>query len=411
MLESAATAPDPQGLLFSFLTLLGVLGVIGVLGMTWLFPVLSFFWAKLRRVHPQPSTFTRATASRTLQVLLPVHNGARSLGQTLASILASIEQAQRSFPGVRFRVRVGADGCEDNTAEIARAHPGVEVVEFAAKQGKWVTLRSLFESGADADWVAFADVGVLWPEDLIERALEAFASRDVAAVAPTYRNPSGGWLENCAWHLESHFKAIESGAGGPVSIHGATIFYEKHSLNRAYAWLSELRRTKVWFNDDVVLPLLIRALTNQRIVYLTETSVADTPDVPAALRVSGSRPVAREFGRRRRMVQGNLQWIRWILPRLWLEQKTVAFLAMRRVFRLLWAYWVLFAYAGFLSLLGITLTGVLGAVQASALLFFLAAVPVLFLFVFRDAMLASLMVPVYWARESLSPGMTETPWS
>jgi hypothetical protein len=126
-----------------------------------------------------------------------------------------------------------------------------------------------------------------------------------------------------------------------VTVHGASVIYRKKNLVQAFQGL----QGRVWLNDDVVVPLSLR--------------LADPAGVIEYLRGNGREGWVRdlglraevdvEFRRRRRMVVGNLQWIRGLLlPRL-LENPMVTLIASRRVFRLLWAYWVLLVGLGLIA--------------------------------------------------------------
>jgi glycosyltransferase involved in cell wall biosynthesis len=57
-------------------------------------------------------------------ILIPAHQEETTIGRCLSSLL------MQAHPG-EFHVIVAANGCTDNTAEIARTFPGVEVIELA----------------------------------------------------------------------------------------------------------------------------------------------------------------------------------------------------------------------------------------------------------------------------------------
>jgi len=243
------------------------------------------------------------------------------------------------------KVHVASDGSTDQTCEIARAFPGVDVVEYV-NRGKWKTIRALAaEVGSSPDhapdWIAFADSGIEWPEDFLAGALPLLQTEDIAAVAPTYRATKSGLIETTVWSIERHFKTLETTLGGPVSIHGATILYRTKAVLEIFEALGD----GVWLNDDVVLPLMLRArFPEHRIVYAPHLAVSDSLDAPKG--VAGSA-----YRRRRRLVLGNLQWITGILPDVARRNRIAALMALRRVFRVLWAYWGLsFAVTGSLWL-------------------------------------------------------------
>jgi hypothetical protein len=370
-----------------------LLGLLGLLGMTWLFPLLgrAVAWvAERRRASAALLPGSARVSPRKVAVLVPAHNEEASLPGSIGSMVRAIRFASRKFSQVEFVVRVGADGCSDGSARVAR-DLGAEVIEFDPNQGKWRTLVELVRASADADWVVLGDAGIAWPEDFLVNSLPLCADARTIAVAPTYRNPQAGSIERVLWAFERHLKSIESAAGGPVSIHGATVMYRRAELMAA---LDELGLAP-WLNDDVVVPLSLRLLFPQaRIRYAPEVGVHDGGQ-EAALAAQGKAP-PREFGRRRRMVMGNIQWIRAILPRLWGQSATAAVLALRRVFRVFWAYWALLvgvaALAAACSLAGNALPVAVAAAGLAALMISPLRRSLLGL---ADAAFASLSAPYY----------------
>ena len=125
--------------------------------------------------------------------------------------------------------------------------------------------------------------------------------------------------------FERQFKKIESLSGGPVSVHGATVFYKKDELIKA---LDSLKYKENWKNDDVVIPMKLRSLfPYQTIFYLSNEFVRDS---------KYNKRTTNEFGRRKRMVIGNLEWL---IEGLCIENNTVFILSLRRIFKILWCYW------------------------------------------------------------------------
>lgn len=70
-------------------------------------------------------------------VLIPAHDEAHGIADTVAHVLARVASAASARPGDRWRVIVIADNCTDSTAELARA-AGAEVLErrLASERGK-----------------------------------------------------------------------------------------------------------------------------------------------------------------------------------------------------------------------------------------------------------------------------------
>lgn len=308
------------------IAVLFTVGLAGLLGMTWLFPLLGrlvCLWRGRSRTTP-----ARYDEVSSLAILVPAHNEEMVIVETLRSVKRSIAALQRTYPKTSSTTIVGADGCTDRTVELVKSED-VQLIESPTSQGKWRTIVELVKNSS-SDWVVLADSGILWPEDLLPELVKSASSSDVIGVAPSYRNPGGGQIETLLWKIEAHFKGLESTTGGPVTIHGATIMYRRRELLEALELLSQ----RSWLNDDVVLPLSLRSLNPDKVIrYLPEVGVYDQPAA-----TSKAAEKKGEFGRRRRMVLGNIEWIKesW-----WKKDQLIVVLALRRIFRLFWAYWSL----------------------------------------------------------------------
>ena len=306
-----------------------IAGLIGALGATIIFPILA-----ARRGHEMQLLLLspKHCPVRSLSVLIPAHNESGVIGATVRSVINS-KQALLSVtdPSIDISITVAADACTDETGQEAR-QAGAEVKilsAVSAEHSKWNTLHELVRN-CTSDIVVLADSGILWPRELLQGVVHAFEDDAVAAVAPAYRNPGGGVIERLIWVAESFIKGLEARAGGPVSVHGATVAYRREEL---LAVLDLLGREH-WLNDDVVIPLALRSsFPHSRIVYASQLIVSDSPEAGARTKLGS------EFGRRRRMVVGNAQWISRLLPGAWKANPSAAVLALRRVFRVLWCWW------------------------------------------------------------------------
>lgn len=372
------------------------IGLFGLFGMTWFFPALGRTVSAVRR-KPR-LTFLNNDGNHNLApaavaILIPAHNEEAVLGKTLGSIARAVAVAKQQFPHTCFRLKVGADGCSDHSGKLA-AEFGAEVFEFE-QQGKWKTLEFLVRDSGEAEWVILADAGVLWEERLLVDAMREFSSPEVMAVAPTYRNPHAGRVEEMLWLFERTMKSLENATGGPVSIHGATVMYRREPLVEV---LDELDRLgSEWLNDDVVVPLALRTrYPERRIRYLSEVGVHDQP--------ASAGKMSREFGRRRRMVIGNIQWMLALFPAALRRDPVVSILAMRRIFRLFWAYWGVIAGLGVAAMAVLEADRRLGSGAAGTFLAICVASVPLALSISRirrplrgllDAAVASLLAPLY----------------
>jgi len=250
----------------------------------------------------------------------------------------------------------------------------------------------------ESDWFIFADAGVCWPKNFLLEIIPYFRVRSVMAVAPTYYNPNGSALEKCVWWFECHLKEWENTSGGPISVHGATICYRREEL---LATLSALNNHE-WLNDDVVLPLKMRDLfSDRKICYLPNLAVYELPRIVRQA----------EFGRRRRMVFGNIEWIKKLWIPICRTNPAIALLAMRRIFRLFWAYWVLLSVAAVFLFIRFDMTWTKEIPDSLALLSFIIFPFIIFLisvYVYRrsltrlsESLCASLLAPYYFMAQIL----------
>jgi glycosyltransferase involved in cell wall biosynthesis len=285
-----------------------------------------------------------------IDLLVPAHNEERIIQQTLTSL----ERAKELFSlrnsgttGVRHSVQitVGLDHCTDRTERVIQSllqrGSKIQVLRNFGAAGKWNILQQLVRN-SQADWVGLVDAGSVWEEGLLSALLPRMLDPQTLAVAPAYRPVRAGLLEKLNWRLERLLKRLESVAGGPVSVHGATVFYRRETLLLAF---DELKSENGWLNDDVVVPLTLRTLWPERkIHYATRDGDAWVRDYGIRVESKGQKSI--EYGRRRRMLLGNLQWIRALNHKAWKADWLVGLIAARRVFRAFWAYWLLFLGLG-----------------------------------------------------------------
>lgn len=365
----------------------GLIGLFGFLAMTWLFPIISKFYA--HRTNARRATTNQRAPLSKIAILIPAHNEELTLPKTLPAIVACKEHLQKHYPNIQVDIRIGADGCTDRTIEIAQSF-GAEVFENNPSQGKWKTVYRMIQASQDADWIALADSGILWPENFLSACVSYAEQNDVIGIAPTYRNPSAGWVEKIIWGLEARLKSIENTAGGPISVHGPTVLYRQKDLRAAFDALTASGTT--WINDDVAISLWLRLHRPEgRVVYVTSVGSWDCPESHIDSR-TGTH--IREFNRRKRMVLGNIQWMTQILAPAWRRNDLAALIALRRIFRMLWAYWVLALTLTAALVLGFGYFSVLAVITGTLGVLVLGTRPLQMLL---DAGFVSLSAPYYWA--------------
>lgn len=263
-----------------------------------------------------------------LDVLIPAYREGAVLTQTLDSVMDSYALLRRSLPSFTAVITVGLQGADEATRAAYAAYAAREGLAAPLKAlqgdlpGKWPKLEKLVEQ-SEGRWCALVDAGTLWPRDLLPRTAPAFTAVGPAGLAPGYRMDSASAPARAFWALESAFKRLENLAGGPVSVHGATVFYRARELKDAFAALKGTH----WLNDDVAIAMMVRAAGE--IDY--RGPAISVSDIGAA----GDAAVERH--RRVRMMEGNLQWIGTLWPLLWRRNPMAALIASRRVARTFWA--------------------------------------------------------------------------
>ncbi len=325
--------------------LLGGVGFVGLAGSSVLFPLLSFLGVSLGGAKSSTrggaggslkrSRRLRAVEQQKLKIVIPVYNDPENLERTLSSVTAAGKYAVNHFD---LSVTVVDDGSEKSVSYLSAQYPQVEFVRFEQNRGKWAALRDAVHNTRNCDWLGFVDAGTVWPFRFLEGLAAQFVDSELAGLAPGYRSPCKGRLQGVHWKIEAWLKSFENLSGGPVSVHGATVFYRFPLLKRAFRFLQGAE----WRNDDVVIPLAIRSgkFVN-RIEYVPSAAVFDY-EVPSTERKT-----------RERMTCGNLEWISQLLFPTFRRSPLVGIVALRRAFRTFWVYWVgFFGLGAALALFG-----------------------------------------------------------
>jgi glycosyltransferase involved in cell wall biosynthesis len=328
-----------------FVTVLVLVGMLGLLMMTVLFPLLACM-ASRHAVRREPiakhatnsACYTTANQSAPipdkpedsqiikLHLVIPAHNEEATIRETLQSVIAATAALTESC-GEAFdtSITVILDGCVDGTSGAVEGFPLVKVIQHVDALGKWRSIQEACLAGKDTEWTILIDAGSSWRPDLLSAVACHLRDDSIVGIAPSYRNDNAGFLERLSWALERGLKSLENGAGGPISVHGATVFYRTPALCDAFSLLSG----KIWLNDDVVIPLAIRSLfPSRKLIYLPTSVVNDISPIR-----TGS-----ESTRRIRLVRGNLDWVQ---ESFWHRSAVVRILALRRISRMTWAYWLM----------------------------------------------------------------------
>lgn len=114
-----------------------------------------------------------ALSGAGVSVVIPVHNGARYLGEAIASALGQVEPP--------LEVIVVDDGSSDGSAEVARGF-GDLVHVVAQPQSGAAAARNRGVALARGNYLAFLDADDLWPAERLASQLAAFAADPALAA-------------------------------------------------------------------------------------------------------------------------------------------------------------------------------------------------------------------------------------
>ncbi len=385
------------------------LGVMGLLGSTTLFPLLAAsFGGRGPRSLDSTTSVTCKSERLRVTIAIPTCGERQALEITLQSVSYAISYFynHKGAHSVEFDLLIGIDGKAPQIRELASQFQA-RVLSTAVRGGKWKMLERMARNVRGRQvcttdpWIVFADVGVQWPKDFLITLIQEMADEEIIGLAPTYSMNDASVAQKVVWSSERLLKTLENLSGGPVSVHGATVAYKIGPLLSVF----DLCVSHTYANDDVVIPLLLRAIyPTKALRYLPTLSVFDNEHESGEV----------EQRRRTRMLLGNAKWIQDFYPFVVQSNHRVAVVALRRIFRVLWAYWI-----GSLTLGGVLfffqmtwgifdqVSGVervalvlatAGALSALALLATLACQQLL------AAAKASLLGPWYWGKSNSALG-------
>jgi cellulose synthase/poly-beta-1,6-N-acetylglucosamine synthase-like glycosyltransferase len=234
----------------------------------------------LRRHSPEVQT----PQPQSVSIVLCAHNEEQNLPRRiveLSKLIATI--------GGAGEIIVVSDGSTDRSAEIARQHSGVRVVELPEKQGKAAAL-SAGAAVAGHEILVFADARQHWADDALMRLVENFADPSVGAVSGDLVLESApGVLAGVGlyWRFEKWLRMQESRLGSQVGVTGA-ISAVRRNLFRPIPPGTLL--------DDVYWPMMV-VLHGYRVIHDERAQAFDRlPD-----------QTQDEFRRKVRTQAGNLQ--------------------------------------------------------------------------------------------------------
>jgi glycosyltransferase involved in cell wall biosynthesis len=231
----------------------------------------------------------------TVSLLIAAHNEADVIAEKVRNSLALI------YPAEKIEIVVASDGSTDGTAEIASQAGGtrVHVYDYREHRGKLGVLNATVP-GRTGEVIVFSDASSMLDPEAVQRLVENFSDPRVGAVSGVYRvrrmdEAELGRQEDFYWKYETFLKSREARFGTALGAHG--------SLYAVRRCLYPYPETGT-INDDYVIPM--RILQRGYRVDYDERAIA----YEEAREMGG-------FGRRVRIMAGNFQQLREIVPLMW----------------------------------------------------------------------------------------------
>ena len=241
-----------------------------------------------RKVNKQP-------IEPSISLLIPAYNEARVIERKVHNSLAL------DYPLDKLEIVIACDGSKDGTAEIAkRLADGtrIRVLDFPVNRGKIPTLNEAVRE-LKGEIVVFSDTSAMLLPDALRLVAANFADPRVGAVSGKYTVVKAdevhiGKSEDIYWRYETFLKMRESDLDSILGGHG-----QLHAIRRELYPFPPPGT----INDDYVIPLSVLS-KGYRAVY-----------EPAAVVYEEAQEMTG-FGRRVRIMAGNLQQLRELKPLL-----------------------------------------------------------------------------------------------
>ena len=177
------------------------------------YPISLWALARLRR---RSGAFAAGGASTpAVSLIVAAHDEEEVIARRVENALKA------DYPREHLEVIVACDGCEDRTAEVARA-AGADLVLDLSRRGK-VEAQNAAAAEARGEILAFSDANTLWETDALRRLTSALADRGVGYVCGQLRltGADGKTLEGLYWRYEMAVRSLESQLGGVTAGNGA----------------------------------------------------------------------------------------------------------------------------------------------------------------------------------------------
>lgn len=257
--------------------------------------------AVLRRVRPRPVRLDPAYRPG-ISLVVAAFNEEAVIGAKLDAV------AGLRYPRGLVEVIVAADGSDDLTPEIARAHPGVIVLDDPVRRGKAAALnRAALQ--ASGEILVFTDANNVLDPGCLEALAAHLGDPEVGVVAGAKHilDESGRALdaaEGAYWRYEALIRSLEAGIGSVTGVSGELIAVRREAFR-------PIREDAIL--DDWALALQAAA-RGWRIAYADDARSFE----PA------SATVGDELVRRSRIFTGTWQTLASALPALLVRRPLLA---------------------------------------------------------------------------------------
>ena len=170
--------------------------------------------AALAGIRRQP-TLPAAPATPDVSLIVAAHREEAVIAEKVADALAL------DYPRERLEVVVACDGCDDATAERARA-AGADLVLELQRAGKTRTQDEAVRR-ARGEVLAFSDANARWEPEALRELVAPLADPGVGYVCGLveFEDPDGGNQEGLYWRYETALRGLESRLASVTAGNGA----------------------------------------------------------------------------------------------------------------------------------------------------------------------------------------------
>jgi cellulose synthase/poly-beta-1,6-N-acetylglucosamine synthase-like glycosyltransferase len=166
-----------------------------------------------------PRRIAPSGAMPTVSLIVAAHDEGAVIAAKVANALAL------RWPRERLELIVCADGCADDTAQLARVAGADRVIELP-RSGK-VRAQDAGVEASSGELLAFSDANASWEPDALEALADAFADAAVGYACGQVRfvkagnGPSADNQEGLYWRYEMAVRAAESRLASVTAGNGA----------------------------------------------------------------------------------------------------------------------------------------------------------------------------------------------